>query len=104
MQITNNYNFQSFKGLDYSKVHDNGLKLIKKELPQLEELGKKYDIKLSSFNDAFFDTEYIDVFVNHLNKKPSILQKIFGYRGKADCQVDCESITDVVKKAIATLE
>ena len=40
MQITNNYNFQSFKGLDYSKVHDNGLKLVKKELPQLEELGK----------------------------------------------------------------
>ncbi len=103
MQISDNYNTQSFKGLDYSKVRDNGLKLVKKELPQLEELGKKYDIKLSSLNDAFFDTEYIDVYVKQLNKKTNFLQRFFAYRGKAYCQVDCESITDVVKKAIETL-
>ena len=104
MQITNDYNTQSFKGLDYSRVYDDGLKLVKKELPQLQELGKKYDIKLSTRVDPLFDTEYIDVYVNQLNKKPSLLKRLFSAKGWADCQIDCESITDVVKKAIATLQ
>ena len=104
MQISNNYNTQSFKGLDYSRVYDDGLKLVKKELPQLEELGKKYDIKLSSSYDALFDTEYIEARVNNLNKKPNFLKRLFSTKGCADCQIDCESITDAVKRAIATLK
>ena len=103
MQISNNYSTQSFKGLDYSRVYDDGLKLVKKELPQLHELGKKYDIKLYTIEDTLFDTKYIDVYVNHLNKKPSLLQRLFSAKGWAGCQIDCESITDVVKKAITTL-
>ncbi len=105
MQISSNYNnAQNFKGLDYSRVCYDGLKLVKKELPQLEELGKKYDINLSTRYDPMFDDEYIQVFVNHLGKKPNILKKIFCFRGWAECKVDCESITDTVKKAIATLK
>jgi len=108
MQISNNYSTQSFKGLDYSRVYDDGLKLVKKELPQLHELGKKYDIKLSTRIDPMFDTEYIEVSVNHLNQKPSLLKRLlrpwgFG-KSWADCQIDCESITDVVKKAITILK
>ncbi len=104
MQISNNYNTQSFKGLNYTKVYGDGLKLVKKELPQLQELGKKYEIKLSTHLDPMFDTEYIDAYVYHLNKKPNFLKRFFDSEGWADCQVDCESITDAVKKAIATLK
>ena len=104
MQISNNYSTQSFKGLDYSRVCGDGLKLVKNELPQLEELGKTYDIKLSTFFDHLTAEEYIDVYVNHLNKKPSLLKRLFGSIGWADCQINFESITDVVKKAIATLK
>ena len=104
MQISNNYNTQSFKGLDYSRgVYSDGLKLVKKELPQLQELGKKYDIKLSTRIDPMFDTEYIEICVNHLNKKPSLLKRLFSANGWADCQIDCESITDVVNKSISRL-
>lgn len=108
MQISNNYSTQNFKGLNYSNVYDDGLKLVKKELPQLKELGKQYDIKLSTRVDPICDAEYIEVSVNHLNQKPSLLKRLlrpwgFG-KGWADCQIDCESLVDTVKKAISTLK
>ncbi len=106
MQISNNYNAQSFKRLDYSKVYGDGLKVVKKELPQLEELGKKYDIKLSSSFDALADEELIDVFVHKMNEKFSFIRKLFSYRGCGEFRIGnkCETIADVVNKAIATLK
>lgn len=104
MQISNNYNAQNFKALNYSKVYGDGLKLVKKELPQLTKLGEKYDINLSSYFDALSDSDYIRIYVHHLNKKPNILKRLFSYKGYENCKVDSESITNCVKKAISTLK
>lgn len=105
MQIANNYNAQSFKRLDYSEVCGDGLKLVRKELPQLRKLAKDYDIKLSTGINSLFDSEYVSVFVNHVNKKPSFLERLFSFKGYSICQIDtADSIMCAVKKAIATLK
>jgi len=106
MQISNNYNAQSFKGLDYSKVYGDGLKLVKKELPQLEKLGEKYDIKLKSSFDVLANEDLIDIHVFQLNTKFKFLRKLFSNRGHYDFRPGCEweSLLDGVKKAIETLK
>lgn len=106
MQISNNYNTQSFKGLNYSKVYGDGLKVVKEELPQLVELGKKYEITLSSSFDALADADVVDIYVHKLNTKFNFLRELFSNRGHGDFQVGSksESIVDAVNKAIATLK
>ena len=69
MDIRKIYNTQNFNGLNYSRVSGKGLKLVIKDLPQLEELGKKYDIKLWSRFSDILNTEFINIDVNPLNKK-----------------------------------
>ncbi len=104
MQISNNYNTKSFKALDYSKVHGEGLKLVKEELPKLEELGKKYDIKLASMHDNHTNAEYLDVCVDYLNRKSGILKRLRSLSGWAYCRVGSASVTDIVNHAIARLK
>lgn len=37
-------------------------------------------------------------------KKTTFFEKIFNTKGWADCKVNCESITEAVKRAIQTLQ
>ena len=106
MQTSINYNSQNFKALNYSKVYGDGLKHVKKELPQLEKLGEKYDIKLSSSFDPLVDENLINVYVSKLNSKYNFIRELFSYRGHGCFRSNChsESLLDVVNRAIKTLE
>ena len=69
LRILQNYSSQSFKGLNYSSnVHNDNLKVIKKELPRQDELGKKYDIEVLSRRDLLFKSSYRDSSVADLAK------------------------------------
>ena len=104
MDIRKIYNTQNFNGLNYSRVSSKGLKLVTKDLPQLEELGKKYDIKLWSRFSDILNTEFINIDVNPLNKKIGFLYRVFTNRGKSYCKADSESLVDAVNKTISTLK
>ncbi len=105
MQITPTNNTMSFKKFYMPKtLYEDGYKLVKKELPELQKLGEKYDINLISQYSWLLDTEYLIAFAKPLNKNLTFWQELFGNKGIkiADTQ-KCSSAVDLVQRAIAIL-
>ncbi len=103
MQITPINSSQNFQGLNTKKLCSMDLKLIKNELPLLEELGKKYDIKLRSSFEGLDDIEFIDITVSPLKK--NFWTKLFGQKEKTKFYLNKQekSILEKVKTAINEL-
>lgn len=77
MQVNSVNQSQSFYGLNYKNVLDSELPYVKKELPLLSELGKEYDINMTSCFSGIPKFSTIDVVVTPLKKSQSRFKRLF---------------------------
>lgn len=75
----------SFKGLDYQKVSNRDRWLfIRKDYSELRNLGKKYDIKLTTVNNLLDPCKsYIDIEVKPLKEGLSFFKRLFRPSGSS---------------------
>ena len=107
MQITPINNSHNFKGLNVSKVCSMDLKKIESALPKLEELGKKYEIRMISCYEGAHDVESIDVVVTPLKNTLNLWTKLFGPKGRTTYFMNKnnqKSLIENVNEAIKNLE
>ncbi len=76
----------------YSVSHPKSKALVKAELSELKELGKKYNIYLRS--QDLNGNEWLEACVSELNSRP-ILYPINGYRGRRSGR-DIKEVTDSI--------
>lgn len=105
MQISAINNTPSFGQFNMPKVlYGDGYKLVKNELPELKQLGEKYNINLLSKDVWLLDTEFLMAIVTPLNVNSTFRSKLFGKKGiKIVDTMDCSSAVNVVEQAIAKL-
>ena len=102
----------SFKGLNYDNVtiYDREF-FIKKDIKKLEELGKNYDIRLTSTYSDIPDFSAIDIDVKPLKDGLSFFKRLFRPIGKATFKTSNNyldesqkpSIVNSIEEAIANL-
>lgn len=100
----------SFKGLDYSNVSTADRDFVKKEFKKLNDLGKIYDIRLTS---TYADIPYyaaIDVDVKPLKSSLKFFERLFCPIGRSTFQTFTHqdgslkpSIVNSVREAIIDL-
>lgn len=101
----------SFKALDFKYVSAKDRQIfIRKDFKDLQELGKKYDIRLVSVYDMNPDFEAIDIEVRPLKDGLNFFKKLFRPTGRRTFKTGyvtfdetAPSITHYVKDAIADL-
>ena len=103
-------NSPDFKGLNYHNVSRVDRNIIRKDLKQLRQLGKEYDIILTSNDTGVHDFTSIDIDVKPLKTSLSFFKRIFSPTGKSNFKVDHysdgvinDSIISDVKTAIQDL-
>ena len=105
MQISSVNNTPNFGKFNMPKVlYEDGYKLVKNELPELKQLGEKYDINLLSEYVRLLDTEFLTAIVTPLNANSSFWSKLFGKKGiKVVDTINCSSAVNMVEQAITKL-
>ena len=78
----------SFRGLNYHNVSGIDRNIIRKDLKQLRQLGKEYDIRLTSIDTGVHDFTSIDIDVKPLKESLSFFKRIFCPTGKSNFKVD----------------
>lgn len=94
---------QSFQALNFNNVSTVDRNFIKKDFKKLKELGKEYDIRLTSVYSNSPDGEIIDVDVKPLNKNLSFWEKLFPPIGRDSFFTNETSILESVYRAIKDL-
>ena len=86
----------SFKGLnyDYVSIYDREF-YVKKELKMLEELGKKYDIRLTSSYADIPGFSAIDISVKPLKEGLNFFKRLFRPTGKAVYNIPNSSTSEL---------
>lgn len=70
-------NAQSFQALNFKNVSTADRKFIIKDFKELQKLGKKYNIRLTSTYAEVFGFNVIDIDVKPLSKDLSLWKKLF---------------------------
>lgn len=93
-------NSQSFQALNFDNLCSFDKNFIKNDLKKLQQLGEKYNIKLTSVyaNTAKFGI--IDVDVKPLNENLSFWERLFPPIGRDTFHTNENSIMGTVKNAI----
>ena len=95
MNITPINNTQNFKGLNFHKVSPaDRSNFIKGNLNELWELGKKYDIRLTSCYEGVPNFASIDIDVKPLTKGFNVIKKFFLPTGKSTFKAGAESLNE----------
>lgn len=96
-------NSQSFQALNFSNVSTADRIFIKNDFKKLQELGEKYNIRLTSTYAGIPNYSAIDIDVKPLNKNLSFFRKFFPPIGRSTFQSGKTSILDSVQSAINDL-
>ena len=83
MQVNEIGQSQNFKALNLKKVAHEHRGFIRKNLPQLKELGEKYDITMRSFFNHKVDYDCIEITVKDLKEKLPFLERFNRNSGKS---------------------
>lgn len=78
----------SFRGFNYHKVSGVDRNIIRKDFKQLRQLGKEYDIILTSVPSDVHDFTSIDIVVRPLKENLGFFKRIFCPTGKSNFKVD----------------
>ncbi len=99
-----NYNnTQNFQALNFYNVSTKDRIFVKKDFKKLQELGEKYNIRLTSTYADVPGFSAIDIDVKPLNKNLSFLRKLFPPMGRSTFQANKNSILESVNEAISDL-
>jgi len=91
---------QTFKGVDFKSVtvFDRN-DFIKGNMQQLNELGKNYDIELTSCYTKDPNTRAIDIMVRPLKDKLSFFQRLFRPIGRSSFETELFIVSSIKSRA-----
>jgi len=103
MNVTPINSNQSFQALNFSNVSTADRIFIRKDFKKLQELGEKYNIRLTSSYAGVPNFSAIDVDVRPLKQNLSFWKRLFPPTGRSTFTTNENSILDSVRNAIKDL-